>query len=338
MRNFFNKAAVFGDIHFGLKNNSKTHNDDCSKFIDWFIDISKKEKCETCIFLGDWHHQRNTINVNTLNYTVENISKLSSAFTHVYMITGNHDLFYREKRDLYSFPFANLYENITIINDKPYIKDNIALIPWLVEDEWKSIPNIDAKYIFGHFELPYFQMNAMVEMPDHGGLKKEDFTKPEYVFSGHFHKRQKNGNIHYIGSPFAHNYNDAWDNERGMMILEWDKIPKYIDWNNGPTYITLKLSDLIENPNTYLKENMYTKVYIDIQISYEESLFLKESFIETFKLREFTLLQQTEESNEWKGDAVVSFENVDQIVYNQIKNIDSEKLDKNILAEIYKAL
>jgi hypothetical protein len=29
--------------------------------------------------------------------------------------------------------------------------------------------------MFGHFELPHFKMNAMVEMPDHGELKVENF-------------------------------------------------------------------------------------------------------------------------------------------------------------------
>ena len=40
-------------------------------------------------------------------------------------------------------------------------------------------------------------MNAMVQMPDHGELKAEHFEHQEYVFSGHFHKRQINGNVTY---------------------------------------------------------------------------------------------------------------------------------------------
>ena len=31
--NLFKKAAVFTDIHFGLKSNSKIHNDDCEAFV-----------------------------------------------------------------------------------------------------------------------------------------------------------------------------------------------------------------------------------------------------------------------------------------------------------------
>jgi len=53
MSNLFKKAAVFTDIHFGLKSNSIQHNRDCSNFVDWFIEKSKEEGCETCLFLCD---------------------------------------------------------------------------------------------------------------------------------------------------------------------------------------------------------------------------------------------------------------------------------------------
>ena len=55
---FFKKVACFTDIHFGLKGNSRIHNDDCETFIHWFIEQAKAHNCETCIFLGDWHHHR----------------------------------------------------------------------------------------------------------------------------------------------------------------------------------------------------------------------------------------------------------------------------------------
>ena len=78
---FFNKAACFTDIHFGNKNNSKQHNRDCADFVDWFIEQGKD--CETCIFLGDWHHHRSATNVSTMNYTVSNIERLGKVFENV---------------------------------------------------------------------------------------------------------------------------------------------------------------------------------------------------------------------------------------------------------------
>jgi len=43
MSNLFKKAAVFTDIHFGLKSNSLQHNQDCANFVDWFITKAKNE-------------------------------------------------------------------------------------------------------------------------------------------------------------------------------------------------------------------------------------------------------------------------------------------------------
>ena len=134
-----------------------------------------------------------------MNATIRDLKKLNDAFEKVYIILGNHDLYYREKRDLNSIEFARDLPNIVMI-DEHFLEGNVSIIPWLVGDEHKKLNKIDCKYMFGHFELPYFKMNAMVEMPDHGGITASDISNPEYVFSGHFHARQYLSLIH-ISEP-----------------------------------------------------------------------------------------------------------------------------------------
>lgn len=333
---FFNRAACFTDIHFGNKNNSKQHNRDCADFVDWFIEQS--EDCETCIFLGDWHHHRSSVNVSTLNHSVENVGKLSRAFKQVYMIMGNHDLYYREKRDLNSLPYAGLFDNVTLVEDM-LVQDDIALVPWLVGDEWKNLQKTKCRYMFGHFELPFFKMNAMVEMPDHGSLNAEHLQGPEYVFSGHFHKRQSKGNVHYLGSPFGHNYADTWDDDRGMMKLEWNGVPEYIDYP-GPRYRTVPLSRLIDEPEKILNEHTYCRATLDINISYEEASFIKETFSQQYNVREIALIpsKKEEHAQDWKVVDDIEVENVDQIVYNSLNAVDSEMINKKILVDIYNSL
>ena len=333
---FFNRAACFTDIHFGNKNNSKQHNRDCADFVDWFIEQS--EDCETCIFLGDWHHHRASVNVSTLNHSVENVGKLSRAFEHVYMIMGNHDLYYREKRDLNSLPYAGLFDNVTLVEDA-LVENDVALIPWLVEDEWKKLNKVKCRYMFGHFELPFFKMNAMVEMPDHGSLNAEHLTGPEYVFTGHFHKRQNKGNVHYLGSPFGHNYADTWDHDRGMMKLSWGGTPEYINFD-GPRYRTVPLSRLIDEPDVILNEHTYCRATLDINISYEEASFIKETFSQQFNVREIALIpsKKEEHAQDWKVVDDIEVENVDQIVYNSLNAVDSDMIDKKILVDIYNSL
>jgi DNA repair exonuclease SbcCD nuclease subunit len=334
----FKKVACFTDIHYGLKSNSSTHNQDCEDFVDWFIQEAKNQGAETCIFLGDWHHNRNSINLVTLDTSMRCLEKLGAAFEQFFWFPGNHDLFYKDKRDIHSSAFGRHIPGVTVVEGITTI-DEVTMVPWLVGDEWKTMKDLKSKYVFGHFELPLFYMNAMVQMPDHGELKAEDFGKPDYVFSGHFHKRQSKGNIHYIGNAFPHNFADNWDDERGMMILEWGGKPQYIDWPDAPKYRIVKLSQLIDEKDTILKSKMHLKVNIDLPLSYEEAGFVKEDFISNYDIRELSLIQ---EKNTLEGtiddNPDAKFESVDQIVTEQLVNIESEAFDKSLLLDIYNNL
>ena len=272
----FKKAAVFTDIHFGLKGNSKVHNQDCEDFVDWFIENAKANGCETGIFCGDWHHNRNSLNLTTMDATIRSMEKLGAAFEQFFFFDGNHDLYYKDKRTVNSTAFAKHIPGITFVDEITTI-DDVTIVPWLVGDEWKKLKHLKSKYIFGHFELPTFFMNAMVQMPDHGELRAEDFVNQKYVFSGHFHKRQQQGAVHYIGNAFPHNYADTWDDDRGMMVLdrENDKEPQYINWPECPKYRTVKLSKLIDEQTTFIKPNMYLRVNLDLPITLKKQVSLR---------------------------------------------------------------
>ena len=335
----FKKAAVFTDIHFGLKGNSSVHNDDCEDFIDWYIQTAKDNGCETGIFCGDWHHNRNSLNLTTMDATIRSMEKLGSAFEQFFFFDGNHDLYYKDKRDVNSTAFAKHIPGITFL-DEITVVDDVAIVPWLVGDEYKKIGDIKAKYLFGHFELPSFYMNALVRMPDHGDLKVEHFKHQDYVFSGHFHKRQHQGKINYIGNAFPHNYADAGDDARGMMILdrENNQEPEYINWPDCPKYRTYGLRQLLENTEELIKPKMYLRVTIDVPISYEEASFIKETFVKDYNCRELTLIPQ-KQIEEMSTDLDISaFVSVDQIVAGEIAELDTVDFDKVTLMDIYNGL
>lgn len=335
--NLFDKVICFSDIHFGLRHNSKDHNQDCLDFVDWVVEQADLRECDTCMFLGDWHHHRSNVSILTLDYTMQALRKLNNYFKKTYIMVGNHDLFYRERRDIHSMVVGGEFKNIIIV-DKTTIEGNVALVPWLVEDEWKEVSKIETKYIFGHLELPGFKMNASVLMPDHGALNAAHFDYQDYVFSGHFHKRQEKGKVHYIGNPFGHNFADVWDFERGAMYLEWGSKPEYIDYEAGPRFISINLSALLANPDIYLKPKTYLQVVLDCDITYEEATFLRETFVEQYDVREFKLIRNPEEdaNKDYEGD--ITFQTVDQIVVEQLTNIDSDAYDKAKLIEIYDRL
>jgi DNA repair exonuclease SbcCD nuclease subunit len=335
--NLFKKVACFTDIHFGLKSNSQVHNQDCEDFVDWYIAKAKEEGCDTGIFMGDWHHNRNSLNITTMDYSLRALEKLGKAFDNFYFFPGNHDLYYKDKRDIHSVEFGKYIPGITVVHEPTTIGD-VTLCPWLVGDEWRSIGKNGGKYIFGHFELPSFFMNAMVQMPDHGEIQLDSFQNYELGFSGHFHKRQQRQNMVYIGNAFPHNYADAWDDERGMMILEWGGTPEYYAWPGQPTFRTVTLSRLIDEADTLILPKQHLRVTLDIDISYEEASFIKEKFISDYNIRELTLIAEKKETEINTNIDIQAFESVDQIVSSQLVNIDSDTYNKNTLLAIYNSL
>jgi DNA repair exonuclease SbcCD nuclease subunit len=194
--------------------------------------------------------------------------------------------------------------------------------------------------LFGHFELPSFYMNAMVQMPDTGELQATHFENQEYVFSGHFHKRQQQGKVHYLGNAFPHNYADAWDDDRGMMILdrENNKEPEYINWDNCPKYRTIGLKRLLEDTDAIIKPKMYLRVTIDVPISFEEATFIKETFVNQYKCREISLIPQKQMEEITTDVDIQHFESVDQIVAGEIAALDTENFNKKMLLDIYNEL
>ena len=335
--NLFKRAIFFTDIHFGLKSNSRTHNQDCLDFVEFVIKTGKDQNCETCVFLGDWHNNRASLQIGTLNYSVQAIDKLSAAFDQIIFIPGNHDEHYRDTREMNSVVWAKKYDNVRIFDEITTV-DDVCITPWLVGDEHKQIKKIEAKYMFGHFELPSFYMNAMVQMPDVGDLRRDDL-KCETVFTGHFHKRQTNKNITYIGNAFPHNYADVGDDDRGCMILDWGKDPVYIAWPDAPKYRKFLLSEILEDTDRLLLSNMYCRVEIDVDISYEEATFIKEQFIPQYNLRELSLIQRTDiEEHAQTFDGEVNFESVDSIVTSHLTQLETAQYDRQLMLDIYRNL
>lgn len=340
MINLFKKAICFTDLHYGEKSNEKRHNEDCGKFVDWVIKRAKEEKADHIIFLGDWNHQRNSLRVDTLAFSRSGLKKLNECGIPVIMIVGNHDLYYKDSRDVssidvYGFDNITVYDSITKIG-------NVVFCPWLVGKEKKDIKDVvdGADYVFGHFELPAFLMNAMIEYKGHEGqICYDDFDNVKYwAFSGHFHKRQSKGKVFYMGNCFPHDFNDVWDDERGIMILNWGENPEFEKFPDAPKYRDMNLSELLEDMPQYVDENTFMKVTPDFDLNYEEYAVIMEVVKNNFSPRKFEIRSSnifSDVDNEVKIDGVKT---VDSIVLEGIDTIESNVISKELLKQMYVGL
>ncbi len=124
-----------------------------------------------------------------------------------------------------------------------------------------------------------------------------------------------------------------------VTILEWGQDPVYHAWPDQPRYRVLGLSSIIDNAATLLAPSMHVRVQLDIEISYEEANFIKETFIRDYQLREMALIPNKSAGVDTDmAPGEVKFESVDQIVTDQITNIESEFYDNKLLLKIYQNL
>ena len=335
----FKKIIQSTDWHVGKKNNSDVHNDDCIEFAKWLIAQGKEHNAETCVITGDFHDVRAAINIKTLDYSIKILEMLSEAFEKVYIIPGNHDLYHRQRRDIHSLKFAKHIKNVIVV-DNPTTIDNVCFLPWLIDDEYKTLADIKADYVFAHLEMPKFFMNSMIAMPDLGKANAEMFKGPKYVFTGHFHKRQiyENANgtqVIYTGNCFPHDYSDVGDVDRGCMILENGGSPAFINWPDCPTYNVAILSKLLEEPEVLLKQKSYLRVDNDLDLKYDEISFIRESLMKTFNTREIVILPKRLEINDSFSSDITQFKTVDSMIINHLSQLESTNFEKNLLTTIY---
>jgi uncharacterized protein YqfB (UPF0267 family) len=96
-------------------------------------------------------------------------------------------------------------------------------LPWINKSNYdesiKSIKNTNAEYVIGHLEIAGFQVLRGVKHEE--GLDVNVFNKFEKVFSGHFHCKQADKNVEYLGTQYQITFNDL--NERkGFHVFDTD--------------------------------------------------------------------------------------------------------------------
>jgi DNA repair exonuclease SbcCD nuclease subunit len=345
MKKKLNKGLCFTDIHFGKKNNSIIHNTDCLNFIKWIVEVAKTDtSIDHISFLGDWHEQRNAINGLTLDYSYEAASELNSLGIPIYFIVGNHDLFFRNNRDVFTTRTFESLEHFVVIDKITVVPEmgdaGAVFVPFLFENEFPSLLEYtEYPIVFGHFEFAGFVVTGDTIVKE-SGPSALDYKSFKKIFSGHYHKRQNQGNIHYIGNTFPMDFSDANDFDRGYMIYEFDKDSiEYVKWDESPSYVKCSLSDVLSSPKKWLKERSIVNCLVDQDLEYHEAIELKERLITKFKLREFNLVEPFSYDEAITGTNSINFEGsnktIEEMIQEMISTIDVKGIDNKLLLKIY---
>ena len=225
------KVAIITDQHFGARKNSKLFHDYFLKFYnDVFFPTLIKEGITTVIDMGDTFDSRKGIDFSALSWAKENYyDRLSELGIRVHTIVGNHTAYYKNTNNINAVDLLlREYDNVVVYSKPEEVRiDNldVLMIPWINQENEEETLQLIKKTVcpvaMGHLELRGFAINRQIVM-EHG-MESELYSKFERVFSGHYHTRSAQGNIHYLGNAYELYWNDVNDT-RGFHIFDTETL------------------------------------------------------------------------------------------------------------------
>lgn len=256
------KVACISDIHFGVHQNSDVWHKIGLDFAKWFKQQLIKENIKDIIIAGDVFHNRNEISVNTL-HMVNEVFNIWQDF-NIIILTGNHDVFYKDRTDVHSLGLLNGWDNITVIDTPTQISvfnKLIGFCPWAADFTKMKKSDI----LFGHFEINNFKVTPL-KMCEHGVNSLDILEYSKLVISGHFHyteaRKYDKGTILYLGCPYEMYWGDYGDT-KGFYILDINNLEfKFIENNISPKHKKIKLTELIEAGGipSYWEKNIHNNI------------------------------------------------------------------------------
>jgi DNA repair exonuclease SbcCD nuclease subunit len=300
------KIAIINDTHFGVRNDSPFFLEQSLNFFEnTFFPYLKKHNITNVIHLGDLLDRRKFVNFNTLSQVRKRFFKpLIDNNIKTYITIGNHDTYYKNTNSLNSINelFFNESDVINIVETPTVIDYDglcVGIVPWVTRDNESECLNFIRKckcpIIGGHFEISGFQvMNGVVHPV---GLNKSIFDRFELVLSGHFHLKQNNGNIHYLGTQYELNFGDM-NSPKGFHVL--DSKTRDIEFIKNPNKLfhLIKYDDSTEEGIESIVSvdfNQYKNGFIKVIVVNKTKPFAFDKFIDaiyTLNPQQLTIVEE----------------------------------------------
>lgn len=219
------KIAIVTDTHFGFKNDSPIFLEAYLNFFEeQFFPYLIKNNIKTVIHMGDVLDRRKFVNFNTLrNVRTRFTEWFEKNGIDVHCVIGNHDCYWKNTNEVNSV--VEIFGKHFHAYEKPtdVIIDGMicGFVPWISKENAAEVQDYlsksNADCLFGHFEITGYEVVRGVK--HEGGLNPQALSRFNRVYSGHFHCKQMNGNVHYLGNPYQMFFSEVSE-ERGFHVLD----------------------------------------------------------------------------------------------------------------------
>jgi len=341
------KVAIITDLHFGARNDNQAFLDYQEKFYtNVFFPALKEKGITTILNLGDTWDRRKYINFNTLKQVKKFFfDEIAKNDMQMYMLAGNHDTYYKNTNDINSPDLLlNEYKNVTIIDSPRLItidKTDIAMMPWICAENYAEsmdlINTTAAPLCMGHFEIAGFTMHR--GMTSHGGLDPAVFKRFDMVFTGHYHHRNNNGHIYYLGNPYELTWND-YNDPRGFHFFDTTTRELQFVMNPYTMFYRLEYNDQ-ENDYENFDFQSCKEKYVKIVVSKKSDFYKFDTFMNKVYNNDPYDVKIIEDFSEFKDgelDESINLEDTMDVLSNYIDSVETTSVDKEKLKVFMKTL
>lgn len=347
------KILLFSDIHIHKHKRSEDRLHHCLEALEWVFQTAVEQKVKDVVFGGDLFQDRSVIDVMTYHLTFKVLEKYCSKLTNLWLLLGNHDMWFHDKWDISSVEPFSAIDGITFI-DKPCTLEiagsKVDFLPYTHEplDHLKKLQKglknrKEHKTLVAHLAVDGAQLNTLHNtrsdvIIEHDGemtrVDADSFTGWDKVWLGHYHGQQKAGPVvEYIGSPLQLNFGEAFQHKHIIVYDLEDGKTEYIRNKFSPQHFIIPESDLDKYD--------VQKNFIRLEVSDVGSVDLLELKKEVQRMKpgslEITSVEKKGQEHIIEDAKAILYKE-DEMLERYVEQVDVIGLDKNMLIEIGKLI
>ena len=340
------KIALINDTHWSARGDSQLFFDYFMKFFDdVFFPYVKENDIKTIIHAGDLMDRRKFVNFNILNQVrTRFFDKLNEEGIEMHCILGNHDVYYRNTNKVNSI--RELFNDDLILYDEPAVVNfdglDIAMLPWVCKENYEQsidfIKTAPAPILVGHLELQGY--DVMRGVKHDGGMNPKMFDRYEQIFTGHFHCRQEQGNIYYLGTQYDITFADLHE-QKGFHI--YDTNTREIEFIPNPHKMFHAVTYNDENgpvdSNQFDCEYL-NGAYVKLYVEEKNHPYSFERFMDKLYdcgVAKITVVEEFD-SSEWTQEEIVDLaQDTVTLINNEVDSLEEVK-DKDKMKRLIKDL
>lgn len=343
------KILIFSDIHIDAHKKSKERLQHCLDALEWVFKVATEKKVKDIVFAGDLFQNRQQIDVMTYNLTFDILYKYCKSQFNLFLLIGNHDLWFHDKWDISSVKPFSAIENVTVIDSPgaftvggkpihflPYTHTPVEYIKSLLATA--TYPKILVAHLAvdGAILNTLHKTHADVIIEHDGEMVKVDasmFAGWDQVWLGHYHGYQKIApNVEYVGSTLQLSFGEAFQHKYVILYDLETGDKEYIKNTISPQHFIIPQEDI----DKYDIENNFIRIEMKERKS-SEVLELKNK-VSNQKPGSLEIIQIKQEEEALVKDAKAILVDKDKMLETWVEQAETKEMDKKVLLDIGKEL